>query len=119
LPGGFPNDTAHTQGFSPNKESPRKVTPRLVLPAGLANAAKGWQAAQHSIDRIFGDLVTRGSNNWVIGPSMSADSHGIVSSDPHLSLSAPSVFWMVHLSVHSPDPKLSSQDLEVAGLAFP
>jgi len=56
---------------------------------------KGWQGAQHSLDRIFGDHESRGSNNWVIGPQMSADGHAIVSSDPHLSLSAPSVFWMV------------------------
>jgi penicillin amidase len=119
LPGGFPNDTAHTQDFTVQKTKPRKITSRLVLPPALADTVKGWQAAEHSINRIFGDLTTRGSNNWVIGPGMSADGHAIVSSDPHLSLSAPSVFWMVHLSVHAPPGKDASQDLEVAGLAFP
>lgn len=121
LPGGFPNDTAHTQSFSPGKPTnPHAIATRVVLPPGLAATAQGWQAAQHhSLDNIFGDLVTRGSNNWVIGPGMSADGHAIVSSDPHLSLSAPSVFWMVHLSVHAPPGKDASQDLEVAGLAFP
>jgi penicillin amidase len=119
LPGGFPNDLAHTESFTKPQSKPRKITPRLVLPPALADSVKGWRAAQHSMDRIFGDLETRGSNNWVIGPGMSADGHAIVSSDPHLSLSAPSVFWMVHLSVHAPPGQDASQDLEAAGLAFP
>jgi len=120
LPGGFPNDLAHTQSFSKPQEKPRnEITPRAMLPRALMDTLKGWQGAQHSLDRIFGDHESRGSNNWVIGPQMSADGHAIVSSDPHLSLSAPSVFWMVHLSVHAPPGKDASQDLEVAGLAFP
>jgi penicillin amidase len=119
LPGGFPNDLAHTQSFTKSEQKPRKITPRLMLPQALADSVKGWRDAMHSMDKVFGDLETRGSNNWVIGPQMSADNHAIVSSDPHLSLSAPSVFWMVHLSVHAPPGKDASQDLEVAGLAFP
>lgn len=119
LPGGFPNDASHTQSFSQKKFKPSKVPSRVVLSKNATANLSGWRNAQHQIDTIFGDLVTRGSNNWVIGPGMSADAHAIVSSDPHLSLDAPSVFWMVHLSVHAPAGKDASQDLEVAGLAFP
>ncbi len=119
LPGGFPNDATHTQSFTQKKNNPTKVPSRVVLSKNAIDNLSGWRNAQHQINTIFGDLVTRGSNNWVVGPGMSADGHAIVSSDPHLSLDAPSVFWMVHLSVHAPTGKDTSQDLEVAGLAFP
>jgi len=122
LPGGFPNDTSLSQDqFHPTKKrSPIHVPMHGPFVAhDVIAATNGWRAAQHSVDSIFGDLVTRGSNNWVLGPGMSADGHPLVSSDPHLSLTAPSVFWMVHLSVHAPAGQDNSQDLEVAGLAFP
>ncbi len=117
LPAGFPNDATHTQASIVSPTKPKTSRPKLAH--DLLAKAQGWLDAQQSINRIFGDLVTRGSNNWVVGPSLTADAHGIVSSDPHLSLSAPSVFWMVHLSVHAPSGADSSQDLEAAGLAFP
>ncbi len=120
LPGGFPNDTSHTMSFQTvSKTKPTKIPSRVVLPKSAQTMLQGWRNAQKSINGIFGDLVTRGSNNWVIGPGLSADGHAIVSNDPHLSLSAPSVFWMVHLSVHAPQGQDNSQDLEAAGLAFP
>jgi penicillin amidase len=120
LPGGFPNDTSHTESYSPQQTQKTKTIPqRVVLSKSAQTMLQGWRNAQKSINGIFGDLVTRGSNNWVIGPGMSADGHPIVSSDPHLSLSAPSVFWMVHLSVHAPQGQDATNDLEAAGLAFP
>jgi len=123
LPGGFPNDPTHTMGFSTQPanvtRAPGKVPARVELPKGALAQLSGWRSAQKQINKIFGDLVTRGSNNWVLGPGLSADGHPLVSNDPHLSLSAPSVFWMVHLSVHAPQGQDNSQDLEAAGLAFP
>jgi len=120
LPGGFPNDTTHTQAFHPGAR-PRatKFPQRVVLSPDLLAQTQGWRQAEHAVDHVFGTVGTRGSNNWVLGPSLSADGHPLVQSDPHLSLTAPSVFWMVHLSVHAPPGQDSSQDLEVAGLAFP
>ena len=124
LPGGFPNDTTLTQGFTVHGKSAAQKpaitkASNVRVPPELLAATKGWRDAQEAINTIFGDLVTRGSNNWVVGPGMSADGHPLVSNDPHLSLSAPSVFWMVHLSVHAPAGQDNSDDLEVAGLAFP
>ena len=40
----------------------------------------------------------------------------MLASDPHLSLSAPSVFWMVHVSVDAPKPE---DQIDFAGLSFP
>lgn len=67
---------------------------------------------------IVGDaqLGMTGSNNWVVAPSKSASGHALLASDPHLSLSAPAVFWMVHVSV---DSTKEEDKLDFAGLSFP
>ncbi len=51
-----------------------------------------------------------GSNNWVIGPSKSADGSAMLANDPHLSLQLPSLWIELHLK---------SPDLNVAGFTFP
>jgi penicillin amidase len=55
----------------------------------------------------------KGSNNWVIGPSLSASGHTLVANDPHLSLQNPSTFYLVHLNVGGSSP------LNVTGAQFP
>lgn len=57
-----------------------------------------------------------GSNNWAIAGSKSATGHALVASDPHLSLSAPAVFWPVAIEVKDADP---AKALRVSGLSFP
>ncbi|MEO7331155.1 MAG: penicillin acylase family protein [Minicystis sp.] len=60
-----------------------------------------------------------GSNNWAIAADRSATGHALVASDPHLSLIAPSIFWPVSIDVTAPEGGDKSQDLKVAGVAFP
>src|SRR5262249_44709343 len=66
------------------------------------------------VRKIFGDKMFTGSNNWVVGPGLTANGHALVASDPHLSLSAPSVFWMVHVNIRDPNAPI-----EFEGLSFP
>jgi len=40
-----------------------------------------------------------GSNNWAVSPSRSANGHALLSGDPHLSLTLPSIWYEVHLLV--------------------
>src|SRR6185312_3305900 len=40
-----------------------------------------------------------GSNDWVVGPALSASGHVMVANDPHLALNNPPTFWLVHLKV--------------------
>jgi penicillin amidase len=59
-------------------------------------------------------LEDRGSNNWVVAPSASANGHAMIANDPHLSLRSPPVFYGVHLEVtEGPDR------VNVAGVTFP
>jgi penicillin G amidase len=55
---------------------------------------------------------TRGSNNWVIGPQLSASGHTLVSNDTHLQLLNPAVFYLVHVTAKSPA-------YDVMGVQFP
>jgi penicillin amidase len=45
------------------------------------------------------DGPVNGSNNWVVGPSRSETGNPILSGDPHLSLTLPSIWYEVHLVV--------------------
>jgi penicillin G amidase len=62
-------------------------------------------AARKSQRGLGHDAQTRagvGSNDWVIGPSLSANGHAMVANDTHLSLSNPPIFYLVHLSAQNP-----------------
>jgi penicillin amidase len=52
-----------------------------------------------------------GSNNWAVAPSRSASGHALLSGDPHLELSLPSIWYETHLVV--PDT------LDAYGVTFP
>ena len=55
----------------------------------------------------------RGSNNWVVGPER-AGGHALLANDPHLGLSNPSVWYLIHM-----DAKTNgSGDMHVAGVSF-
>jgi penicillin G amidase len=111
---GFPNDPAHTELLP----LPRPVTPVRVAPQVLA-AARPFVDAVASMRRLLGRYGVRGSNDWVVSPSLTATGHAMLANDPHLSLSAPSVFWLVQIDSHDPSSSDTSQDLHVMGTAFP
>ncbi len=39
------------------------------------------------------------SNNWAVSPARTASGHALLSGDPHLSLTLPSIWYEVHMSV--------------------
>ncbi|MGB8330363.1 MAG: penicillin acylase family protein, partial [Polyangiales bacterium] len=62
-------------------------------------------------DIINGDI---GSNNWVMGGSKTANGRTLLSNDPHLGLSQPSVWYIAHM-----DAKTNgSGSLHIAGLTL-
>ena len=54
-----------------------------------------------------------GSNNWVVGPSQTANGKALLSNDPHLTLNNPSIWYLIHL-----DSKSQGGTLNVAGVSF-
>ncbi len=56
-----------------------------------------------------------GSNNWVLGPGRTAGGRAILSNDPHLSLTNPSIWFPVELDAKSQ----GTGSYHVAGSTFP
>ncbi|WP_394850530.1 penicillin acylase family protein [Pendulispora brunnea] len=122
---GFPNDGGHVQS-QPIEIVPRPIAQMQVVPRAAAraptppaafDAAKGFVSGLTTLKSFLGERPFTGSNNWVVAPSRTTSGHALLASDPHLTLSAPAVFWMVHLNViNASDP---AQNLDVSGLAFP
>lgn len=93
--GTFPPPTA---ALLPIPESKR---PGIFARAKNAMASLQQQIAFDEHFRMFprdpmvnGDL---GSNNWVLGPSRTANGNTFLSDDPHLGLSQPPVWYIAHL----------------------
>jgi penicillin amidase len=56
-----------------------------------------------------------GSNNWVVGPSRTAEGKALLANDPHLGMDFPSVWYLAHL-----DAKTNGTgNLHAAGASFP
>ncbi len=106
--------TGYPMGITGGKPTGKPTGNAPVIP-DLGERTERYRAGL----RWFKDLVApegSGSNNWAVHSSRSATGHAIVASDPHLSLSAPSVFWPVSMEVKSSDPK---KQWKVSGISFP
>ncbi|MEM7436429.1 MAG: penicillin acylase family protein [Myxococcota bacterium] len=65
---------------------------------------------------VNGDL---GSNNWVFGPSKTANGNTLLSNDPHLGLSQPSVWYIAHLdSKTNGSGTIHAAGVTLAGLPY-
>jgi len=89
--------------------------PKAVLVKRLSReaATHGYLAAVKKARDLLAEEGF-GSNNWGVMPSKSSTGHTLIASDPHLNLTAPSIFYPVSMSVKS-----DAEKLEVAGVAFP
>lgn len=112
----FPDDVDATKSARPRAHAPRPLAP--AASREVLAATRAYRDAIANVRSLVGDrrLGTTGSNNWIVGPSRSKSGHAMLASDPHLTLSAPAVFWMVHVAVDSPNP---ADRLDFTGLSFP
>ncbi len=91
-------------------------------PPEIADLKSLYGAMERGAVELAGDLVrlaglapgapqaALGSNNWAVAGSRSASGKPLLANDPHLGLSAPSVWYLAHLS---------APDLEVIGATLP
>lgn len=84
----------------------------------LLEASRTFQTALNATRDLAGGnhAGMTGSNNWIVGPKLSKTGHAMLANDPHLQLSAPAVFWNVHIKVDAQNP---TDSLDFAGTAFP
>ena len=115
---GFPDDTTHSMlRFASGASAGPLPTPRVS--ESVLAAAVPFVHAADAVRNVLGTMGMRGSNDWIVGPQRTATGHAMLANDPHLALSAPSVFWIVQIDAHDPSAKGTSGDLHVQGTAFP
>ncbi len=66
----------------------------------------------------FGSLdeTPIGSNNWVVAPRQTTAGAALLSNDPHLGLTNPSIWYLVHLHSTQADSPLNVAGVSLAGL---
>lgn len=119
----FPNDVSNTMSAktrnAPALPTRKGLSARTLPSAEALMTTRAFRNAIDAVRKVVGDhqTGTTGSNNWVVARTKSASGNALLASDPHLALSAPATFWMVHVTVDGTAPPQDRQDY--AGLSFP
>lgn len=75
------------------------VKPERVSPETLANLAHNREIAAAALDRVgLHTDALAASNNWVVSGKRTVTGKPLLSNDPHLRATAPSIWHLVHLS---------------------
>jgi penicillin amidase len=75
--------------------------------AALREAARSTEVR----DALLGRTGDRGSNNWVVGPSLSKSGNALLSNDPHLGHTNPATWYLVEMEA-------GDDSMHVAGVSF-
>lgn len=104
---------------SPSTILPSQAPAGPFAPLTLQEAHKQELLAAEPLLKAYLGLDTGGgasgvgSNNWVVGPSL-AGGKTLLANDPHLGLSNPAIWYIVHLDAKT----AGSGELHVAGASF-
>ena len=80
--------------------SAARMKPEPVSAPALAQLAHNQEIAAAALDRIgFHTDALAASNNWVVSGKRTVTGKPLLSNDPHLRPTAPSIWHMIHLSV--------------------
>jgi penicillin amidase len=93
------------------KQPSAAITHAAVSPDDLAALAQGQEIANHALARV--GLYVEGlaaSNNWVVSGKHTVSGKPLLANDPHLPATAPSIWYLIHLS---------APGLRVAGVSAP
>ena len=101
--------TPTTQSQAPGDAAP--AAPQGILTAALQTDLATWA---NDFSRNIGTVDGKGSNNWVIAGERTASGKPILANDPHLSLSAPAIWYFARLKA----PGLDVAGASVPGLPF-
>lgn len=88
-------------------------TTRASVDPSIVPALKAAYATLRGLGHDHQAHPDVGSNNWVVGPSLSKTGHAMVANDTHLSLGNPPIFHLIHLVARG------SKKLDVMGVMFP
>ena len=104
----FPDASPIQEPIQPNGQHAPRYDFHPLPPPGrpdsaallLASATDAFLPARRLAQRDDDDPPTSmASNNWAVSPKRSANGHALLSGDPHLDLSLPSIWYEAHLVV--------------------
>jgi len=99
LPETSPLDVLVYGKDSQSRAKSAQTKPEPVSPETLARLAHNQAIANAALDRIgFYAEELAASNNWVVSGKRTVSGKPLLSNDPHLRSTAPSIWYMVHLS---------------------
>lgn len=95
----------------PMAKGAARVTALPVDDGVMAKAREAWAIRERSLTDVglFAEDLAA-SNNWVISGERTSDGKPILANDPHLSSTAPGIWYVAHLSTPT---------MRVAGVTFP
>jgi penicillin amidase len=98
----------------PTKNKTSSLRQKVTVGADTLQALASAEAArQRALERVgLYALDSAASNNWVVSGKHTVTGKPLLANDPHLSASAPSVWYMAHLA--TPDNRVAG--VSVAGL---
>ena len=79
-------------------------------PGDIASSEAGIDPVLDALESTSGEDLVLGSNNWVISGAHTASGKPLLSNDPHIAHSVPSVWYMVHLE---------APGMDVSGVSLP
>ncbi len=105
----FPVNSPIQEPIQPaGRDRPRFDYKPLPLPPKRERRSSNEAVALHDAGLSGGEV---GSNNWAVAPSRSATGNALLSGDPHLSLTLPSIWYEVHIQVPG--------EMDVYGVTIP
>ncbi|MFO0579187.1 MAG: penicillin acylase family protein [Polyangia bacterium] len=107
----------------PRKSAARTQAPKAARRkphrAGSSSMLALLLKAREAVAGLGDDRLLKpalGSNNWVIGPGLSATGRPLLANDTHLSLTNPPVFYLQHIQVTTAEREDSVLGVQFAGI---
>lgn len=128
LPEPLVRDVFRAAPASPATILPVAAGQGAARPRRAAAAPVAWPdvevlaAVEESLARVsalnpIGDLSRGvGSNNWLVGPELSANGHAMLANDPHLALFNPAIWHVIQLEARDP---VDGKPFGANGVIFP
>ena len=115
LPSGWTGLPLKSAARTRTPKAARRAPHRAGSPSMLALLLQAREAvAGLGDDRLLKPAL--GSNNWVVGPGLSATGRPLLANDTHLSLTNPPVFYLQHIQVTTPEREDSVLGVQFAGI---